>query len=241
MGGSMTSMSWWRSWHGAPTDHKWAVIAARSGVKTGIVSAVAWALFDYASQNAERGSVAGFDPEEYAVYSGFDEGEIIAVIQAMTDKGIITDGGTLTNWKKRQPEREDYSTPRVTKYRELKRNVTQCNAETKIVTDDSVSVSVSVSESESVNLINNSEIFSKIYRAYENEIGALTPVISGEIESVVNDYPVEWFEKAFMEAAKNNKRSWAYALAILKRWKVDGVSTGKNKNAAPAGQEWSAM
>ncbi len=102
----MTSISWWRSWHGAPTDHKWAVIAARSGVKVGIVSAIAWALLDYASQHKERGSVIGIDTEVYSVYSGFSEEEITAVIQAMTDKGIITEG-RLTNWDKRQPQSEE--------------------------------------------------------------------------------------------------------------------------------------
>jgi hypothetical protein len=123
----MSSLSWWRSWHGAPTDHKWAVISARSGVKVGIVSAIAWALLDYASQQPDRGSMAGFDTEEYAVYSGFEEVEIVAVIQAMNDKGIIKDG-RLTNWEKRQPKREDDSAERVRKFRAEKRNVTQGNA-----------------------------------------------------------------------------------------------------------------
>lgn len=67
-------------------DHKWAVIAARAGVRAGIVSAVAWALMDYASQHKERGSVEGFDTETYAVYSGFSEDEVRAVIQAITEK-----------------------------------------------------------------------------------------------------------------------------------------------------------
>ena len=123
----MTTISWWRSWHGAPTDHKWAVVAARSGVKVGIVSAVAWALLDYASQQVDRGSVAKFDTEEYAAFSGFAETEVCAVIQAMTDKGIITNG-RLANWEKRKPKREDDSYNRVTKYREMKRSVTQSNA-----------------------------------------------------------------------------------------------------------------
>jgi len=128
----MTAFQWWRSWHGAPTDHKWSVIAMRSGVKVGIVSAIAWALFDYASQHKERGTVDGFDTEMYAVYSGFDETEIVAVIKAMTDKGIIIDG-MLTNWMKRQPQREDDSNERVRKWRDMKRKVTQGNA--KISTD----------------------------------------------------------------------------------------------------------
>jgi major membrane immunogen (membrane-anchored lipoprotein) len=120
------NIQWWRSWHGAPTDHKWAVIAARSKVKVGIVSAVAWALMDYASQNKDRGSVAGFDTETYSVYSGFDEEEIKAVINAMVDKGVIVNG-MFTNWEKRQPKREDDSSERVARHREMKRSVTQCN------------------------------------------------------------------------------------------------------------------
>ena len=37
---------------------------------------------DYASQEDERGSVAGFDAETYAVFSGFEESDIEAVITA---------------------------------------------------------------------------------------------------------------------------------------------------------------
>ena len=55
------SIEWFRSWHGAPTDNKWLVIAKRAGVPAGMVSAVVWALFDYASQNENRGSVEDFD------------------------------------------------------------------------------------------------------------------------------------------------------------------------------------
>jgi hypothetical protein len=154
----MNAFLWWRSWHGAPMDPKWSVIAVRSGIKVGIVSAIAWALMDYASQHKDRGSVDGFDTETYAVYSGFDQAEIAAVIKAMTEKGIIVDGH-MANWKKRQPEREDYSTPRVIKFRELKRTETQCNAETENETLDSVSVSLSLSES-----LSNSE--SKLHQDF---------------------------------------------------------------------------
>lgn len=125
------TISWWRSWHNAPTDHKWAVIASRANVKTGIVSAIAWALFDYASQHVDRGSIKDFDVETYAVYSGFDDQEINAVIKAMCDKGIITNDSKLSNWDKRQPKREDYSTERVSRFRTMKRNETQCNAPDK--------------------------------------------------------------------------------------------------------------
>ena len=149
------SIQWWRSWHGAPTDHKWAVIAARSGVKTGVVSAIGWALLDYASQQKERGSVAGFDPEEYAVYSGFSQDEINSVLRAMEDKGILKDG-KFVNWEKRQPKREDDSAERVARHGELKRGVTQSNAENESETFSSVSVSLSDSSSDSSKDIDSS-------------------------------------------------------------------------------------
>ncbi len=120
------SMDWFRSWHGAPTDPKWLLIAKRSETQPGIVSAIVWALFDFASQNsAERGSVEAFDAETYAAFSGFDEGAINRVIECLKEKKLIIDGH-LSAWEKRQTKREDNSTARVQKHRNaLKRNVTQ--------------------------------------------------------------------------------------------------------------------
>jgi len=125
---------WFRSWHGAPTDNKWLVIAKRADTSPGIVSAVYWALLDHASQAADRGSVNTFDVETYSAFSGFDEETIESILSAMTDKGIIVDN-RLTAWDKRQPQREDNSTQRVKTFRERKaEDATQCNAVKRNVT-----------------------------------------------------------------------------------------------------------
>ena len=141
----MASFSWARSWHGAPTDNKYLVIAAKAKVKPGIVSAVMWALLDYASQHEVRGTVEGFDTETYAAFSGFDEADIVATIDAMNVKNIITDG-RLTNWEKRQPKREDDSHDRVTKFRDLQRSVTQGNAPEKIRVDTDTDTDIDADE-----------------------------------------------------------------------------------------------
>jgi hypothetical protein len=126
---------WFRSWHGAPTDNKWLVVARRAGVAPGIVSAVVWALLDYASQNEDRGNVAGFDIETYAAFSGFDEADVERVIEAIRDKLTDSDGN-LWAWDRRQPKREDDSSSRVRAFRErTKRDVTQCNAPEEIRED----------------------------------------------------------------------------------------------------------
>lgn len=126
--------SWFRSWHGAPTDSKWPMIAKRVGVAPGIVAAIAWALMDYASASESRGSIEGFDIEEYSVFSGFEEQHISSTIKALEDKEIIK-GNRFTSWEKRQPKREDSSADRTQRYREKnksgdadKKPVTQCDA-----------------------------------------------------------------------------------------------------------------
>lgn len=86
------AFEWFRSWHGAPTDSKYRVVAKRAGVAPGMVSAVYWALLDYASQNEPRGSVEGFDTETYAEWAGWEEGDIQAIIEAFTIKQTIIDG-----------------------------------------------------------------------------------------------------------------------------------------------------
>lgn len=123
---------WFRSWHGAPTDPKWLGIAKRAGVAPGIAVAVAWALMDRASQATDRGSIEGYDADGLACFFGCDAEQVDAIVLAMTDKGILSDG-RFTAWEKRQPKREDNSTERVREHRErekqtTKRNVTQCNA-----------------------------------------------------------------------------------------------------------------
>lgn len=116
----MSRLEWWRSYHGAPTDIKWLSIAKRSGVAPGIVSAIAWALLDHASQSDDRGLISDFDIEAYSAFSGFDDEQVASVINAMEAKGIIADG-RLAKWDKRQPRREDDSAERVREHRARKR------------------------------------------------------------------------------------------------------------------------
>ena len=122
-------MDWFRSWHGAPTDVKWLVIAKRAQVAPGMVSALVWALLDYASQNDDRGSIANFDVETYAIYTGWDEEQIDAILAAMRDKELITDDSRLASWEKHQPKREDDSNNRVKAFRERKHQQSAPQAE----------------------------------------------------------------------------------------------------------------
>ena len=74
------------------------------------------------------------------------------------------------------------------------------------------------------------EAAAAVFRLYESEIGTITQTISEELKAASDDYPGEWFEPAFQEAARHNKRNWAYVRAILKNWKANGFQSKRGKS-----------
>jgi DnaD/phage-associated family protein len=61
-----------------------------------------------------------------------------------------------------------------------------------------------------------------IFKVYEENIGPLTPLIADALKDAEELYSPEWILDAIELAVKNNKRSWKYSEAILKRWKEEG-------------------
>lgn len=69
-----------------------------------------------------------------------------------------------------------------------------------------------------------------IYKLYEENIGALTPILADSLKEAENTYPAAWIEEAFHIAVENNKRNWRYINAILERWNREGKHGGKEKS-----------
>lgn len=104
----MSAIEWWRSWHGAPTDPKFLVVADRAGVSPSLACSLAWTLFDHASQQRPRGSIAGFDLEGFAAFHRSPLADCVRAFEAMKALGRpIHDGATLPAWPVRQPEKTD--------------------------------------------------------------------------------------------------------------------------------------
>lgn len=61
-----------------------------------------------------------------------------------------------------------------------------------------------------------------IFRLYEENIGPLTPLIADALKDAEETYSAEWIAETIDIAVRNNKRSWRYCEAILKRWKEEG-------------------
>lgn len=65
---------------------------------------------------------------------------------------------------------------------------------------------------------NDAQETPNIFKLYEQQIGALTPIIADELKEAEADYPPEVILDAFRIAAENNARSWKYVSKILLDW-----------------------
>lgn len=66
-----------------------------------------------------------------------------------------------------------------------------------------------------------------IFKLYEQHIGPLSPMMVDTLKDAEQTFPINWIEEAIHLAVENNKRSWRYVTAILKRWKEE--SKGERK------------
>ncbi len=71
---------------------------------------------------------------------------------------------------------------------------------------------------------------SNIFKLYEENIGALTPLLSDMLREAEKNYPSAWFEEAFEIAVSRNIRNWKYVEAILARWKENGKDERKDRS-----------
>jgi len=61
-----------------------------------------------------------------------------------------------------------------------------------------------------------------IFTLYEQNIGALTPLLADQLRDMEKTYAPEWIHDAFEIAVSRNKRHLRYIQNILKRWEIDG-------------------
>jgi DnaD/phage-associated family protein len=61
-----------------------------------------------------------------------------------------------------------------------------------------------------------------IFVLYEQNIGALTPLLAERLQEAEHSFPPDWIEQAIGIAVANNVRKWRYVEAILENWKTKG-------------------
>lgn len=72
-----------------------------------------------------------------------------------------------------------------------------------------------------------------IFVLYEQNIGALTPIIADELRDAEQTYPMSWVEQAIQIAVENNVRKWRYVLSILEKWRQEGKQDGISRRDSP--------
>ena len=73
-----------------------------------------------------------------------------------------------------------------------------------------------------------------LFALYEQNIGPLTPLIGDVLRQAERDYPTTWIKEAIQIAVEQNKRSWKYIEAILRRWQTEGKGSGTTKQPTQA-------
>lgn len=76
-----------------------------------------------------------------------------------------------------------------------------------------------------------------VFKLYEENIGALTPLIADALKDSEEIYSAEWIADAIELAVKNNKRNWKYCEAILKRWKEEGRAKKQDRRDDQASRQ----
>ncbi len=76
-----------------------------------------------------------------------------------------------------------------------------------------------------------------VFKLYEENIGPLTPLIADALRDAEVEYSEEWVADAIEVAIANNKRSWAYCQAILRRWKDEGRAEKQNRRDDKAARQ----
>ena len=71
-----------------------------------------------------------------------------------------------------------------------------------------------------------------IFALYEDNIGLIGPQMAQYLQEAEERYPESWLKAAFAQAIRDNKRSWSYISAILRRWAANGRPGPYDENSA---------
>ena len=75
------------------------------------------------------------------------------------------------------------------------------------------------------------------FRAYEENIGILSPMIRQSILAALEDFTDEDITRAVRIAVENESRSWSFVAGVLRRWARDGIPHERTDGTAPGGSD----
>ncbi len=75
------------------------------------------------------------------------------------------------------------------------------------------------------------------FRAYEENIGVLSPMIRESILSTLEDFTDEQIAEAIRISVENESRSWSFVSGVLRRWAREGVPNERRESTTGGGDQ----
>jgi hypothetical protein len=97
----MTAITWFKHHHGAALDAKWLAVADMAGSTPANVWSIFSGALEFASEQDDRGSIAGLNPHVIASFYRIAVGEVRQVLTALKEIGVIV-ADRIAKWAKRQ-------------------------------------------------------------------------------------------------------------------------------------------
>jgi DnaD/phage-associated family protein len=170
-----------------------------------------WLKIMEASKNSEgipliyRYKVRNFsDAEQYLFMPGFDSEQI----------GLRKD--------KEKPEFPTFDgkmTESIRQKAPLSRTEGEGEGEQEIKVEGSSSSSLSPQKMSGSNA---PDIYLRVYKIYEDNIGKITEQAKEAINNAIKEYTDKWVSDAIKEAGMRDQPKWIYVKGILRNWKRDG-------------------
>jgi DnaD/phage-associated family protein len=187
---------------------------------------------------AQDGDLSRYDTHDVADACYWD-GEPEILLNSLIDSGFIDrsdDGLKIHDWYEyagRLIEKKEQNRERKRKSRARHADVTWTSQEEKReVTEMSASVTglpnltipnLTINTPTTTNT-RDEEQDGKVFRTFEQEgFGTLSSVLVDDLRDMIDTYSAEWVIRAMHEAVRSGKRNLRYVLAILKRWKAEGI------------------
>ncbi|MEM5789046.1 MAG: DnaD domain protein [Syntrophobacteraceae bacterium] len=224
----LASLTWCSSYltDGYFTEDMLITFAVMAGVDVANVKQIASKLLEVCLWDATDG---GFKIHDYEDYN-FTKEQVIAVREARREAGRA--GGEAKSGKNKQNASKMLANGKQNSGKSLPH--TPSPSPLKDTTTTAEPSAEEKPEDLPDDPLEPSEEFAEMCRIYEN-IGGLSPKISDELQDILDEYGVQWFDAAVKEAVLNNKRNLKYIMAILERWKVEGFQSPMKK-PTPAGR-----
>lgn len=176
--------------------------------------------------------------------TGYSDRQVQRITQNLLDRGVMIFIGVHPHYgtneyklnEKKLPKRPSYAEYLASRGDKMS-GVTKCRGG-DICDDEGVTFATDggdmVSPDPLLDPLLKQTPLDMVSTVYENNIGMITPLIHGHLETAVSTYGAEWVIDALVESSSRGARHWNYAATVLRNWSIEGRGSKNGKNGRSA-------